>query len=79
MYARGQYEPPLLPDVRGQAVVVMEYGFRPNAEGHTLVSTVIPGYVKLDSRFLRAAGALIGPLPFRHRRWSTAARSGDLA
>ena len=62
MYARGQYEPPLLPDVRGQAVVVLEYGFRPTAEGHTVVDTAITGYVKLDSRFLRIAGALVGPI-----------------
>lgn len=62
MYARGQYEPPLLPDVRGQAVVVMEYGFRPGADGHTLVTTTITGYVRLDSRFLRMASVFVGPI-----------------
>lgn len=62
MYARGRYDPPLLPGIQGQAVVVMEYGFRPTEEGHTVVSTTITGYVKLESRFLRIAGALVNPL-----------------
>ncbi|MBI3626241.1 MAG: hypothetical protein HY215_08860 [Candidatus Rokubacteria bacterium] len=62
MYARGRYDPPLLPGIQGQAVVVMEYGFRPTEEGHTVVSTTITGYVKLESRFLRIAGMLVNPL-----------------
>lgn len=60
MLARGHYEQALLPDIQGQAVVVMEYGFRPNAEGRTVVATTITGYVRLNSRFLRIAGTLVG-------------------
>lgn len=62
MYARGQYEPPLLPDIRGQAVVVLEYDFKPNEERRTVVATTVTGYVKLESRFLRITGMLVGPL-----------------
>lgn len=73
MYARGQYEPPLLPDIRGQAVVIIEYGFRPDAERHTVVTTAVTGYVKLESHFLKAAGALVGPIAQakadREARW----------
>lgn len=62
MYARGRYDPPLLPVIQGQAVVVMQYGFRPSGEGHTVVATTITGYVKLESQFLRIAGVLVNPL-----------------
>ena len=62
MYARGRYDPPLLPAIQGQAVVVMEYGFRPTGERHTIVATTITGYVKLENRFLRIVGTLVNPL-----------------
>lgn len=62
MLARGRFEQSLLPDIHGQAVIVMEYGFRPSDEGRTLVSTTITGYVRLNSRFLRIAGTLVGPI-----------------
>ena len=62
MYARGRYDPPLLPAIRGQAVVVMEYGFRPAGEGHTVVATTITGHVNLENRFLRIVGTLVNPI-----------------
>lgn len=62
MYARGHFEHPLLPNIHGRAVVVIEYDFRRTAEGRTAVATAVTGYVALDSRFLGLAGKLAGPL-----------------
>lgn len=62
MYARGRFEQSLFPDIYGQAVVVIEYGFRPAREGPAAVATTLTGYVRLDSRFLSFASALVGPL-----------------
>lgn len=62
MYARGHFEQPLLPNIHGRAVVVIEYQFRQNAARHTVVTTVVTGYVTLDSRLLSLAGKLVGPI-----------------
>jgi len=62
MYARGHFEHPLLPNLRGRAVIILEYDFRPPAEGRTAVATVVTGYVALDSRLLGFVGKLAGPL-----------------
>lgn len=58
MYARGQYQPRLLPNINGQAVVVLEYGVQPGPEGRTFITTAVTGFVKLDSRVLSLAGKL---------------------
>ncbi len=57
MYAWGQYKPRILPGIRGQAVVMLEYGFQP-AAGRDLVTSTITGFVKLDSRFVAFASKL---------------------
>jgi hypothetical protein len=62
MYCKGRFEPPLLPDIHGQAVVVLEYEFRPHAEPRRLVATAVSGYVTLDNRLLKLAGRLAGPV-----------------
>ena len=51
MYAKGAFEQPILPTIRGRAVVVIEYEFRPAAGGRQTVATAATGYVTLDSRF----------------------------
>ena len=56
MYARGVYTQWYLPAIRGQAVVVIEYGARPAADNRSLITTVVTGFVKLDSRLLDWAG-----------------------
>lgn len=61
IYARGRFEQSPLPEIRGQAVATLEYSFRPNGEGHTLVATAARGYVQVDSRFLNALGKLAAP------------------
>lgn len=55
MYARGAYEQRFLPNIAGEAVVVFEYVFAPNADGHPRVVPTITGFVKLESRLLAAA------------------------
>lgn len=54
IYARGQHQIPLLPAIRGEAVVVIDYRYAPGAAGRDLVQTAVAGFVKLDSRILAA-------------------------
>lgn len=58
MYASGQYQQRVLPDIHGQAVVVIEYGFRPASEGRAVVTTSVTGFVKLESSFWSLASKL---------------------
>jgi hypothetical protein len=62
MYARGQFEQKFLPDIRGQAVAMLEYAFRPDGEGRTVVATAASGYVQVDNRFFNALGKLAAPM-----------------
>ena len=62
MYARGIYQKRLLPDIHGEAVVMIEYAVRPGADGKTLIAPVVTGYVKLDSGVLAAAMKLVTPI-----------------
>jgi hypothetical protein len=59
-YAHGQYQSGLLPSIRGQAVVVIEYGLSPTADQRSLISAAVTGFVKLDSRIMALAGMLAG-------------------
>jgi hypothetical protein len=59
MYARGHYQQWLLPTIRGQAVVVLEYALHPAPDQRSLVTTTLTGFVKLDSRLLELAGRLV--------------------
>jgi hypothetical protein len=58
MYARGVYHHKVLPDINGQAVVVIDYGSQPAAQGRSLISAAVSGFVKLDSRILTAASKM---------------------
>ncbi len=62
MYAAGAYEQPMLPDIRGDALVAITYDFRPDGRGHTLATTSVKAFVHLDSRMLRTVGKMGGPL-----------------
>ena len=55
MQARGVYQHKILPDIHGEAVVVIDYTVQPAAEGKSLISPTVAGYVKLDSRLLTIA------------------------
>ena len=58
MYARGAYQHKILPDIQGQAVVLIDYGTEPMTGGRSQINTAISGYVKLDSRLLSVASRL---------------------
>src|SRR5262249_560078 len=63
LYAKGQYEALLLPRIRGEAVVVIEYVFRAVGGGMDLVSTAITSYVTLDSRALAVPAKVVHRAP----------------
>jgi hypothetical protein len=58
MHARGVYHHRILPDIGGQAVVLIDYGVQPAAQGKSQINAAVTGYVKLDSRVLAAASRL---------------------
>ena len=59
-YAHGQYQSGLLPSIRGQAVVLIEYGLSPAADRRSLISPAVTGFVRLDSKVIALAGMLAG-------------------
>jgi len=60
VYAHGQYQSGLLPSIRGQAVVLIEYGLSPAADRRSVISTAVTGFVRLDSKVIALAGMLAG-------------------
>jgi len=60
-HARGAYETRFLPDMRGEAVALFEYTFRPAGDGRTLVESWATGYVQIDSGFVRVLGRVARP------------------
>jgi hypothetical protein len=65
MHARGVYSRRLLPDIRGEAIVMIEYDVRPAPEGRSLIAATVTGFVKLDSGFLSGATNVLGPIAQR--------------
>jgi len=43
MYARGAYQHKVLPNIQGQAVVMIDYGAQPAAGGRNQINTAISG------------------------------------
>jgi len=62
MAARGVYQHRIFPDIHGQAVVVIDYGGQPGADGRAQIQTTISGWVKLDSGVLSWAARLAGSI-----------------
>jgi hypothetical protein len=58
MYAHGVYQQRFLPDIRGQAVVVIDYDAQPAPNGRSQINAAVSGYVRLDSRILTLASRL---------------------
>jgi hypothetical protein len=52
IYARGEYQQTILPNIHGEAVVMIEYDFRPAPDGRDVVSAAVTNYVKFDSRLM---------------------------
>jgi hypothetical protein len=65
MYARGIYQQRLLPDIHGEAVVVIDYEAHPAANGRSRIDTAVSGFVRLDSRILAIASALASSVATR--------------
>jgi hypothetical protein len=58
MHARGEYQHRLLPNIRGQAVVLFDYAAKTGADSKNAIQTAVTGFVKLDSPILSLAGKL---------------------
>jgi hypothetical protein len=59
MHAVGQYKPKAMPSIKGQAIVMLAYGFRPaSGGGGDLVTSTVTGFVKLDSPVMAFASRL---------------------
>src|SRR5256885_546889 len=59
MHARGHYKHWLLPSIHGQAVVVIAYGVQPAADGKSLISAAVTGFVKLENPLVEMASRLL--------------------
>jgi hypothetical protein len=60
MYAKGEYQQTILPNIRGQAVVTIDWKTASAPDGKNLIAPTVGAYVKLDSRVLSAASTLAG-------------------
>lgn len=67
MYASGRFEQRFLPEIHGQAVVALEYAFRPDADRRAQVLPTAVAYVQLDSNFFLKVLARVGA-PFIQKR-----------
>ncbi len=56
MYAKGRYEHRILPNINGEAVVVVAYDVRPAEAGRNSITTAVTGFVKLENRLLAMVG-----------------------
>ena len=59
LYAHGRHKQWFLPAIHGHAVVVIEYETRPAADGKSLISTGVTGFVKLDNPLIEMASKLL--------------------
>src|SRR5207244_1271107 len=59
MYARGRYKQWFLPAIHGRAVVVIEYGAAPAANGKSVINAAVTGFVKLDNPLVEMIGKLL--------------------
>jgi hypothetical protein len=62
MYARGQFEQKVLPEIHGQAVATLEYSFRSVEGGQTVVVTAASGFVQVDNQVLNTLGKVAAPM-----------------
>jgi hypothetical protein len=64
-YARGQHRLRMLPDIAGEAVVLIDYRYAPEGDRRDLVMTTVAAFLKLDSRILGSMLKLGGPIAQR--------------
>jgi len=60
IYAKGEYQQTILPNIRGQAVVTIDWTSMPGPEGKNMIAPTVGAFVKLDSRALSLANSLAG-------------------
>jgi hypothetical protein len=58
IHARGEYQQRYLPDIRGQAIISIEYDARPATEGAATIAASVDTYVKIESKLAAATGVL---------------------
>jgi len=59
IYARGRYEQSLLPDIRGQAVILLHYAGGPGPSGRPALTTSMEVFAQLDSAVLSSLAGSI--------------------
>ena len=60
IYARGEYQQTILPNIRGQAFVTIDWKSTPGPEGKNIIAPTVGAFVKLDNRMFSVASALAG-------------------
>jgi hypothetical protein len=59
IYARGRYEQSVLPDIHGQAVILLRYAGAPGSNGRPMLSTSMEVFAQLDSTLLASLAGSI--------------------
>lgn len=59
MRVRGIFEQRILPDITGEAVVIVEYSARQDGQGRNQIATAVSGYVKIDNPVFAVASRLV--------------------
>ena len=62
IYTRGQHRMSLLPAIRGEVLLIVDYQYVPEASRRDLVKTTVTGFLKLNSRVLSAVLKLGSPV-----------------
>lgn len=58
IYAKGEYQQTILPNIRGQAVVTLDWTSTTGPDGKHMIAPAVGAFVKLDSRLFSVASAL---------------------
>lgn len=62
LYAKGEFQQRILPNIHGQAVVTIDWVVAPGPDGKAVIAPTVGAFVRLDSRVLSLASALAGSL-----------------
>lgn len=59
VYLRGAYKAGMLPAIKGRAVAVLEYHVEPAADGRSLISPTLTGFVRIDNVVVAALSRIL--------------------
>jgi hypothetical protein len=59
LYLRGRYKQGILPAIHGQAVAVLDYVEQPAADGKSLITPTLTGFVKIDNALVEMLSKLL--------------------